>query len=107
MKIKKVTNHRRIVAWLLLATLSPIAMVKTFHYHEIDLTVVSVKGNVVSYHSCCDCPICHFLFSSFILTERFFFEVFELYYCRIVSKVISIINLKFHFSYVLRAPPIL
>lgn len=107
MKIRKDIYRRIIMAWLLLATLVPIALVKTFHHHEVDLNVMSVKGNVNAYHAYCNCPICHFLLFPFLVTGKLFALFFVVSFCEIVLKIISVINFRFHLSYVLRAPPIL
>lgn len=107
MRIKKDAYYRIIIAWLLLTTLAPIAVVKTFHHHETDWNAISLKGNVTSYHAYCDCPICHFLLFPFIVTGKSFFQLFELPSCKVVSKIISVIHFKFHLSYTLRAPPAL
>ncbi|MCD8184149.1 MAG: hypothetical protein LUE99_14940 [Bacteroides sp.] len=73
--MRRRTKSRIIIAWLLLITIMPLFVVKTFHYHESNTTAKSEKGH--SHNDPCgQCLICQFTLSPFTQTESFQMHVY-------------------------------
>jgi hypothetical protein len=62
-----------IFAWLLLFTIAPIGIVKTFHTHKLENTSNDTKH--ANDNDACNCSICHFELLPFIETSNSQFAV--------------------------------
>ncbi len=90
------------IAWLLLFTIAPMGIVKTFHVHE---TEKSVTANQHSSGDACKCLICQFQLLPFVEASSFHLAIQEI--AQSYERVVPIckIILKALPSYSLRAPP--
>ncbi len=69
-KMREKAKGRICIAWLLLVTLMPFFMVKTFHHHEgRDVACHSQDGH--SQGDSHQCPVCNFTLSPFTQAETF------------------------------------
>lgn len=97
-------RKRKFIAWLLLMTLMPFFMVKTFHHHEEDAVCHSDSGN--SHDSSHQCPVCNFTLSPFTQVEtlqlHIVLPVFDYQPKITVDKVCQVKS----YPYYLRAPPV-
>ena len=105
----KITKGRAKIAWLLLITIMPLFIIKTFHYHKIvpigiETALASQEGHS---HVSGTCPICLFSLSPFVESATFVLEVMQ--YVILVEPIQCLQNpgLKSISTVLLRAPPVL
>jgi hypothetical protein len=101
--MKLYLRRQAIIAWLLLFTIAPMGIVKSFHTHE--------KGESSAAHHCsdssCDCAICQFHILPFIETSVFHLKVHQIVRpCETVARIFKVRKVALY-SYSLRAPPYL
>jgi len=99
--MKLYLRRQAIIAWLLLFTITPIGLVKSFHYHD--------AGEVSTAHHCsgsvCNCDICQFHLFPYIkatvynLTVHFVVRPYET-----IIRIFKVVKTT-SYSYSLRAPP--
>ena len=103
-KMRENAKGRIFIAWLLLMTLMPFFMVKTFHHHEEDAVCHSDSGN--SHDSSHQCPVCNFTLSPFTQVEtlqlHIVLPVFDYQPKKTVDKVCQVKS----YPYYPRAPPV-
>ena len=98
-KMRENAKGRIFIAWLLLMTLMPFFMVKTFHHHEEDAVCHSDSGN--SHDSSHQCPVCNFTQVE-TLQLHIVLPVFDYQLEITVDKVCQVKS----YPYYLRAPPV-
>jgi len=102
--MKLYLRRQAIIAWLLLFTIAPMGIVKSFHTHES-------KGIVDAHHHCndsgCNCSICQFHLLPYVKPVTFHLTVHLVAQVRDIAEPVFRITQTTPYSYSLRAPPFL
>lgn len=110
MMVKRKNKNRFYIAWILLLVITPLFVVKSFHYHaspNCSSEIHHIHHERDDQSDCDDCPICQFFLSPFTEATSFnFFFTQTLIFCEpvIYSDKISC---GLSYSHHLRAPPVI
>ncbi|WP_321437433.1 hypothetical protein [uncultured Bacteroides sp.] len=101
--MKLYLRRQAIIAWILLFTITPMGIVKSFHTHE--------SKEVCATHHCndssCNCAICQFHLLPFVKPTTFYLNVHFVAQTRdVAERIFKVIKIN-PCSYSLRAPPYL
>ena len=101
--MKLYLRRQAVIAWLLLFTIAPIGIVKSFHTHE--------SGENSATHHCsdssCNCAICQFHLFPYEKPAVFHLTVhLTVHTVEAVTNIFKVTQI-FFYSYSLRAPPLL
>lgn len=113
--MKRRRIQRMCLAWLLLATILPMLVVKSVHHHDAvristELAIHSLQMEQSTHFCATDngCPICHFLVSPYTEVHTYVFHCLVPYvsfYRPVIHK--QVCDLRLVYTHGLRAPPFL